>query len=269
MPRISRLFALCAVGLAASLSSCSTHSPRTGFAPVDDIQMYYEVHGEGTPLILLHGGLGNAENWDNQISAFSRKYKVIALESRGHGRSTFSNKPIGYSLMASDVIAAMDFLEISKAHVLGWSDGGIISLDLAIHHPDRLLRVVAYGANYDASGFRADFAEKANVKQAIDDLAADYQKLSPTPEKWETFLENIGNMWASEPHYSSEQLRSITMPVLILAGESDEGVLTEHTHEMARLIPGAELTFISGTGHYAVWEKPEAFNEIVLEFLGR
>jgi pimeloyl-ACP methyl ester carboxylesterase len=269
MISLPKLLALCVAGLATGLSSCATVSPKTGFAPVSDIQMYYEIHGDGTPLILLHGGLGNAENWGNQIPAFSKKYKVIALESRGHGRSTYSETPIGYSLMASDVIAAMDFLEIRKAHVVGWSDGGIISLDLAINFPDRLIRVVAYGTNYDAAGFRTDFSENETVKRGTERLSADYQRLSPTPQQWNTFLANISHMWASEPHYSPEQLNSISVPMLILAGESDEGVLTEHTYEMARLIPTAELTFMSDTGHYAIWEKPEEFNEIVLEFLGR
>lgn len=267
MIRVLSLLALSVAGLATGLFSCAAVSPTTGSAPVGDIQMYYEIHGDGTPLILLHGGLGSAENWGNQIPAFSKRYKVIALESRGHGRSTYSEEPIGYSLMASDVIAAMDFLGIQKAHVLGWSDGGIISLDLAINHPDRLIRVVAYGANYDASGFRAEFGENETVKRAIERLSADYQRLSPTPHQWDTFRANIGNMWASEPHFSLEQLNSITVPMLIVAGENDEGVLTEHSIEMARLIPTAELTFMRDTGHYAVWEKSEEFNEIVLEFL--
>jgi len=267
MTRAPKLLMMCVAGMASGLFSCSTVLPTTGFAPVNDIQMYYEIHGDGTPLILLHGGLGNAQNWESQIPVFSKKYKVIALESRGHGRSTFSEEPIGYSLMASDVIAAMDFLEIRKAHVVGWSDGGIISLDLAINYPDRIIRAVAYGTNYDASGLRADFSENETVKRGIARLSAEYLVLSPTPQLWDAFLANIGNMWATEPHYSPEQLASITVPMLILAGESDEGVFTEHTNEMARLIPNAELTFISDTGHYAVWEKPDEFNEIVLEFL--
>ena len=253
MIRVPKLLALFVAGLATGLLSCTTVPQTTGFAPVSDIRMYYEIHGDGTPLILLHGGLGSAENWGKQIPALSKQYKVIALESRGHGRSTYSEKPIGYSLMASDVIAAMDFLGIRKAHVLGWSDGGIISLDLAINHPDRLIRVIAYGANYDASGFRADFSENEVVKRGIEKSSADYQRLSPTPQQWETFLANIGNMWASEPHFSPDQLRSIRVPMLILAGDNDEGVLTEHTNEMARLIPTAELTFMSDTGHYAPW----------------
>ena len=269
MIRVPKLLVMCVTGMASGLLSCAAVPPTTGFAPVNDIQMYYEIHGDGTPLILLHGGLGNAQNWEKQIPAFSKKYKVIALESRGHGRSTYSEKPIGYSLMASDVIAAMDSLGIRKAHVVGWSDGGIIGLDLAINYPDRLIRVVAYGTNYDASGLRADFSENETVKRGIESMSAEYQALSPTPQQWDAFLANIGNMWASEPHYLPEQLGSITVPMLILAGDSDEGVFTEHTNEMARLIPTAELTFISDTGHYAVWEKPEEFNEIVLEFLGK
>jgi pimeloyl-ACP methyl ester carboxylesterase len=109
-------------------------------APVNDIEMYYATYGDpnNEPLILLHGGLGNADYFVNQIPAFSEQYYVIAADSRGHGRSTMSEQQISYALMASDVLALMDYLEIESAYLVGWSDGGIIGLDIAIHHPERL-----------------------------------------------------------------------------------------------------------------------------------
>jgi len=241
--------------------------PVTGKAPVNDIQMYYEIHGEGQPLILLHGGLGNAGYWENQIPVFAEKYKVIAVDSRGHGRSTFSEQPISYALMASDVVALMDYLGIKKAHILGWSDGGIIGLYLAINHPDRLNKVIAYGANYNPSGVRTDIGESEKFNNYIKKAAKDYQTLSPDPTRWDAFLENIGQMWASEPNFTAEQLGSITVPMLILDGDNDEAIYTEHTKEMAGLIPTAKLTLIPGTGHFAMWEKPEEFNKIVLDYL--
>ncbi len=243
--------------------------PSKGLAPVNGIQMYYEIHGDGAPLILLHGGMGNAGYWENQIPALSRQYKVIALDSRGHGRSTFSEQQIGYSLMASDVVALMDYLDIKKAHILGWSDGGIIGLDLAINHPERLNKVIAYGANYNTSGLRADIGENKKFKDYIEKAAKDYQALSPDPTRWEAFEKNIGQMWASEPNFTVEQLRSITIPTLILDGDKDEAISTEHTKEMAGMIPRAELKLIPGTGHFAPSEKREEFNRIVLEFLAR
>jgi len=274
MSHLRTLLALTIIATVACLTACQpapTPAARTvpfsGMAPVNDIEMYYEIHGEGTSLILLHGGLGNAGYWKNQIPVLSKQYMVIAVDSRGHGRSTSSEQPIGYALMASDVVALMDYLGIKKAHILGWSDGGIIGLDLAINHPDRLNKVVAYGANYNPSGVRSDVSESEKINDYIEKATKDYQTLSPDPTRWDAFLENIGQMWASEPDFTAEQLGSITVPILILDGDNDEFVNTEHTKDMAGLIPTAKLTLIADTGHFAVFEKPEEFNKVVLKFL--
>jgi pimeloyl-ACP methyl ester carboxylesterase len=232
-------------------------------APINGVDIYYTVQGEGPPLILIHGGLGNADYWENQIPALAEEYTVIAMDSRGHGRSTFDDTPIGYDLMMSDVIGLMDYLEIDKADILGWSDGGIIGLDMAINHPERVNKIIAYGANYDPSAVREDIEENETFNAYVEKAIEDYQALSPEPEKMDAFFENIGNMWATEPNFTPAQLRAITTPILILDGEADEAIKTEHTREMASLIPTAELALIPDTGHFAVWERPDEFNRIV------
>ncbi len=242
----------------------------SGLAPVNDIEMYYAVYGEGDPLILLHGGLGNADYFANQIPDFvDAGYQVIAVDSRGHGRSGVTETPIGYSLMASDVLALMDYLEIESANLVGWSDGGIIGLDIAINNPERLDKLVAYGANYIPSGVRTDTGDSVIFNRYIEQALADYLALSPAPENLEAFLENIGNMWATEPNFTEEQLAGITTPTLILDGWDEEAIYPEHAFEMASLIPTAELTLMPGTGHFAMFQTPEMFNSIVLEYLGR
>jgi pimeloyl-ACP methyl ester carboxylesterase len=240
-----------------------------GMAAVNDIEMYYAVYGEGEPLLLLHGGLGNADYFANQIEAFSAEYQVIAVDSRGHGRSTVTETPIGYSLMASDVLALMDYLEIDAANLVGWSDGGIIGLDIAINHPNRLIKLVAYGANYIPTGVRSDIGDSATFNAYIERALADYAELSPAPENVDAFLENIGNMWATEPNFTEEQLGGITTPTLILDGWEEEAIYPEHAFEMARLIPGAELLLMPDVGHFAMFQTPDMFNSIVLEYLGR
>jgi pimeloyl-ACP methyl ester carboxylesterase len=249
--------------------SVESAEPVSGMAAVNDVELYYEIHGEGTALILMHGGLGHSGHWKNQLPALSEHYKVITVDSRGHGRSTMTEQQISFALMASDIVALMDYLEIERAHILGWSDGGNIGLYLAIHHPERLIKVVASGANYNPSGVRSDVGENQKFLSYIGDAIEDYQTLSPDPANWDAFFGNIGQMWASEPDFTVEQLGSIAVPVLLLDGESDEAIYTGHTIEMAGLIPTAKLTFIAGTGHFGMWEKPVEINTAILDFLAR
>lgn len=240
---------------------------ESGYAPVNGIEMYYATFGTGEPVILLHGGLGNADYWANQVPALAEQYKVIVADSRGHGRSTRSDAPYSYELMASDVLALMDHLGIDKAALVGWSDGGIIGLDIAIKHPERLDKLFAFGANYNVGGLRADIADSTVFNAYIEKAGKDYETLSKTPTEYDAFLAAIGEMWATQPDYTQDQLRSITVPTVIADGAHDEGITQEHTKEMAGLIPGAKLLVMPDLSHFAMWQDPAAFNEAVLDFL--
>lgn len=125
---------------------------RSGLAPVNGIQIWYAVFGAGRPVILLHGGLANSNYWGNQVRALERGYQVIVMDSRGHGRSTCDAEPYGYDLMASDVLALMGYLHVRKVAIVGWSDGAIVGLDIAIHHPEEVSKLFAFAANSDPSG---------------------------------------------------------------------------------------------------------------------
>ena len=163
---------------------------RSGTAPVNGIRMWYAVYGHGTPVILIHGGLANSNYWGLQIPALARRFQVIVADSRGHGRSTRTGEPITYHLMASDVLALMDALHIPKAALVGWSDGAIIGLDIAIHHPERVTKLFAFGANSDPSGAKG--AGKNPVFKAyVSRTREEYQKLSPAPEEFSAFHESI------------------------------------------------------------------------------
>jgi pimeloyl-ACP methyl ester carboxylesterase len=234
---------------------------------INGVDIYYEVYGQGDPVFLLHGGLANGTYYAYQIPVLAAKYQLIVMDSRGHGRSSFDEQPISYELMASDVLGLMDHLGIQKADIVGWSDGGIIGLEIAIHNPDRLNKVVAYGANFDPTGVRLDVGTNARFNAFIERAAEDYQKLSPHPERWDEFLNNISNMWATQPNYTEDQLKAITTPFLILDGAEEEAIDLNQTKLMALLIPGAELNLMPGTGHFAMFEKPDEFNQIVLDYL--
>jgi pimeloyl-ACP methyl ester carboxylesterase len=236
-------------------------------ATINGADLYYEVHGpdDGQPVLLLHGGLGNTEEFANlaPVLVVSR-YRVVAMDSRGRGRSTWGDLPITYEQMAADALGLLDELGIDKTDVVGWSDGGIIALNLAIHHPERLNRVVAYGANYTPEGVQ--FVPSDQIPP-FERLIADYRRLSPEPERFEELTGVLDALYAVAPNYSEEQLKSITVPVLILDGEADEFVTPDQPVRMAALIPGAELVLIPGTGHFAPFAKPATFNQIVLDYL--
>ena len=240
---------------------------ETAYAPVNDIEMYYAVYGDGEPLILLHGGLGHSDVWGYQIPALAERFKVITADSRGQGRSTRSAQPYSYALMASDVLALMDYLKMQKASILGWSDGGIIGIDIAINHPERLNKLFAFGANVNVAGLRSDVGDSAVFNKYIEVASQDYARLSKTPKEYDAFLKQIGEMWATQPDYTPEQLAKITTPVAIVDGEHDEGIRQEHNVEMANAIPGSKLVILKGVSHFAFVQKPDEFNRAVLDFL--
>lgn len=238
-------------------------------AEINGVEIYYEVYGEGNgdPVILLHGGLSNGDHFVNQIPVLAENHEVVVMDSRGHGRSSFDDTPISYAVMAEDVLGLMDHLGIDKASIVGWSDGGIIGLEIALTQPDRLNKVVAYGANYDPTGVRLDVGTNEYFNAYVTRASEEYQQNSPAPERWDEFLTNISNMWATQPNYTDEQLTTITTPFLILDGEKEEAIDLNQTKLMGLLIPDAELILMPDTGHFAMFEQPEEFNQIVLDFL--
>jgi pimeloyl-ACP methyl ester carboxylesterase len=241
---------------------------HSGVASVNGIRLWYAVFGRGDPVVLVHGGLANSAYWGLQIPVLSRRYQVIVLDSRGHGRSTRTAAPISYDAMAADVLALMDTLHIGKTALVGWSDGAIIGLDIAIHHPERLSKLFAFAANSDPSGVKD--VEKSPVFTAyIDRASHEYEKLSPTPGEFKAFLDNISNMWATEPHFTEDQLRAIKVPTWIVDADHDEAIKRENTDYMASQIPGAGELILPTVSHFAFLQDPALFNEMLLNFLSR
>ncbi|MCI0468191.1 MAG: alpha/beta hydrolase [Beijerinckiaceae bacterium] len=239
---------------------------RSGYAPVNGIKIWYAEFGRGEPVVLLHGGLANANYWGNQIPALAKSYRVIAMDSRGHGRSTRDEKPFGYDLMASDVLALMDFLKIERAAIIGWSDGAILGLDIAINHPERLTKLFAFAANSDPSAVK-DLTMSPVFNQFLARAKAEYERLSPTPQAFASFNDEISKMWASEPNFTAHQLRGISVPVWIADGDHDEAITRENTELMAREIPNAGLLIQPEVSHFSLLQDPEQFTSGLLHFL--
>ena len=261
---------LCAcLGFTAIINAYPEEPPIKAmtFAKVQDVSLYYEIHGGGEPILLIHGGLSHAGYWRAQIDDLARDYLVIAVDSRGHGRSSLSNKPITYKLLANDFLVLLDKLNIQSTNILGWSDGGIIALELAIREPQRLKKIIAYGANFHPKGVQPNVAENSRFREFLTRASRDYHAMSPEPNRWSEFLENITNMWTTEPNFSDLELQSITVPTLVLGGQQEEAIYPEHIEELSKKIPNSKLIMMPKTGHFAMLEKPEKFNKIVRSFL--
>ncbi|HWB50100.1 MAG TPA: alpha/beta hydrolase [Stellaceae bacterium] len=239
---------------------------QSGLAPVDGIKIWYATFGQGEPVILLHGGLANADYWGNQVRALQSHYRVIVMDSRGHGRSTRNAEPYGYDLMASDVVGLMDFLHIRKAAIVGWSDGAIIGLDIALHHPERLSKLFAFAANSDPSGV-AEIDKSPVFNAFIARAEREYAKLSPTPTGYKAFLEQIEKMWQTQPNWTAADLRKITTPTWIVDADHDEAIKRENTEFMAASIPGAGLLLQPAVSHFSFLQDPDQFTADVLHFL--
>jgi pimeloyl-ACP methyl ester carboxylesterase len=239
---------------------------HSGTATVNGIKLWYATFGQGKPVILLHGGLANANYWGHQVRALQPRYRVIVMDSRGHGRSTRDERPYDYDLMAADVIGLMDFLKIPKAAIVGWSDGAILGLEIAMQHPERVTKLFAFAANSDPSGL-ADTAKSPIFNAFIARAEKEYQALSPTPDQYKPFLEQISKMWETQPNWTVENLRAITVPTWIVDADHDEAIKRENTEFMAANISGAGLLLQPGVSHFSFIQDPEQFNRDVLHFL--
>ncbi|MEJ0065912.1 MAG: alpha/beta hydrolase [Caulobacteraceae bacterium] len=193
---------------------------------------------------------------------------MILIDSRAHGRSTHDARPLGYELMESDVIAVMDGLSIDHADVVGWSDGAIIGLIMAMKHPRRVDHVFAFGANMDLHGFNPLGAVAPILPKVEAGLAANYARLSETPNDYGAFSRSVLAMQLSQPNYAPSDLAAIKGPqVAVVDGAHEEFILRQHTEYLARTIPGAKLIILPDVSHFAPLQAPDTFNAAMIGFL--
>ena len=242
--------------------------PVSGTAEVNGAAIWYAMYGSGLPVVLLHGGLANSNYWGGQVPVLAQNYQVIVIDSRGHGRSTRGPQPYGYELMASDVLGVMDKLNIQKAAIVGWSDGAIIGLSLAMNHPDRVARLFAFAANSDPSGVK-DVAKSPVFTEFIKRGEQEYQALSPTPNGYKQFVKEIGAMWAKQPNWTKADLARIAVRTWIVDADHDEAIDRANTELMADTIPGAGLLLQPEVSHFSMLQAPEQFTADIIRFLQR
>lgn len=235
----------------------------------DGARIWYDTYGSGPPVILLHGGLGHSGNWGYQVPALvTSGYRVVVIDSRGHGRSTRDERPFTYELMASDVSTVMDVLHLEKVGLVGWSDGAIIALILAMKAPTRVAGVFFFGCAMDPSGTK-EIEFTPILERCFGRHMKDYAQLSPTPDQFEAFSTAIDLMQQTQPNYSAQDLAQISVPVAIVQSERDEFIKHEHAKYLARTIPQATFIHLTGVSHFAPLQRPEQFNMTMLAFLSK
>jgi pimeloyl-ACP methyl ester carboxylesterase len=235
----------------------------------DGARIRYATFGAGDPVVLLHGGLGHGGNWSYQVPALvASGYRAIVIDSRGHGRSTRDARPYSYELMGSDVLAVMDALNIERAHIVGWSDGAIVAMILAMQAPERIAGVFFFGANMDLSGTKNfEFNPDSALGRCFARHAKDYERLSSTPGDFLAFSQAVDAMMATQPNAGAAELSRVSVPVAIVIAERDEFIKREHAEYLARTIPNAELHILPGVSHFAPLQRPALFNQTMLAFL--
>lgn len=227
----------------------------------DGVTFYYETYGEGEPLLLVHGNGGSLGAFAAQIDAFKGKYKVIAMDSREQGKSGSSDKPITYEQMADDLAALLDHLKIASADVVGWSDGGIEGLLLAMRHPEKVKKLVAMAANLNPS-LEAIYPETEAMAKAMPGALPAEARDTPDGKR---FLKVTG-LLLSQPHIDPKALNRITAPTLIISGDQDV-IRLEHTVQIYNNIPNANLAVLPNNTHMAPYDDADLFNATIQRFL--
>ncbi len=225
---------------------------RSGYAPVNGLRMYYEVHGSGPPLLLLHGGGSSIRTTFGEVlPMFARRRQVIAVEQQGHGHTADIGRPLSFEQMADDTAAILDHLGVEKTDVFGFSNGGNVAMQLAMRHPKKVRKLVAGSVFYANDGLqpqiREMFQRPVNAAEMPAPLREEYLRIAPNPENLQPLAEKLMAMLSAFRDWPAESLQAIAAPTLVLQGNADVA-RPEHVVELCRLIPNCQLVILPG-GH--------------------
>ena len=258
-------------------------TPARKYIEANGLRVYYEVHGEGEPLLLIHGGTATSQSWASHLPAFTEQFQVFTPDSRGHGRTDNSSSELSYRLMADDVAALIVALGLQRPLVLGYSDGGQITLELGMRYPGLARALVLGGTQFR---FSEAYLEAARALLGITDgQDVDIEKLEREQPDfieylreahghiygsgyWKAYLKQIAALWLTPLRYTSQDFGAVTDPVLILVGDHD-GACAEEAPELFHLLPDAELAVAPGSDHSIIEAKARLFDALALDFLHR
>jgi pimeloyl-ACP methyl ester carboxylesterase len=238
-------------------------TPRTGYAPVNGLEMYYEIHGSGEPLVLLHSAFYTIELWGPFLASLAETHQVIAVEFQGHGHTADIDRPFSYEHLADDVAALMEHLGIAQADIVGHSIGADTALQVAIRHPERVRKLVPISGKYRYDGEYPELL--AGIQMMTPDVFAGtpyvdaYRSTAPNPEDFPVLVEKLKAFFGQEYAWPEDDIRSIAAPTLLMIGDSDT-VRPEHEMELFRLLgggvagdvfglPTSQLAILPGTTH--------------------
>ena len=241
------------------------------YVPVNGIRMYYEVHGEGRPLVLLHGAFGNSLNWGGILPELAKVRKVYVFEQQGHGHTEDRDAPLSYEAMVEDTAALMESLELEGADVFGFSDGGVVGFGLAIRYPRLVGRLAVYGAGTGRLSEVMPAEEYAQYMALPDDFGPDplkktYESIAPDPSKWPVLVRKLRELGRDFKGFSPEDVWRIKAPTLIMMGERD-AVTPEHAEELRRTIHDSRLVVFPGADLLLPIDDPERVLGALVPFL--
>ena len=236
---------------------------------ISNTQIYYEEYGKGVPLLMLHGGLSSIESFNKVIPELSRHFRVILVNTPGHGRSEQAPS-MSYQFMADYFSKFIDKLKLDSLYVIGWSDGGISGLLLAADRADKIKRIIPTGAQFAKSGYSEEVKQWLNKLspeevEKLDGWVENYQSKAYKTNNWKDFITDCMKMWNEEIYVSTETAKRIKAKTLIVLGDRDM-VTISHGIEMYNSIKGSEFLVVPNTSHFVFDEQPELFNEIAIKF---
>ncbi|MBC1285785.1 alpha/beta hydrolase [Listeria booriae] len=230
-------------------------------AYVNGIELSYHIYGSGEPLVLLHGNGQSHGALKRQIDFFRKRYQVIAVDSRGHGKSELGFRPLDFQVMALDILCLLDFLKIDTYRVIGYSDGGIIALEMAIYQPKRQKQMVVIGTNYDANQIKW----WANIFSVVGYFFASL--LTPLSFFFRRIKAQMGLM-IFYPHIKEEELANISAPMLAIVGEYDV-ISRDDTKKMVDSVQRGEMAVIHNGTHFLIRQKPRELHDIIASFFDK
>lgn len=243
----------------------------SGTASINGIEMYRAVYGDadGTPILMIHGGLAHADVWAAEVADLMKDYKVIVADTRGHGRSTNDGSAYTYTTLAADYLALLDELGVDKVHLVGWSDGANIGYSITQTNPERLASHFAHAGNVTLDGVDPAVETNEVFGGYVGMMAGDYVAMSPTPDGFDAFVGDISGMWSTSKPGGFEALATSTVPTLVVQSEYDEAIVMAHSKLIAETMPSAELLILKDVSHFASFQAPDDYVSAIRAFIER